>query len=163
MGRYLWRRKSAPVSKRSDQGLGRKSWKLLLWTALAGLIFGLIGFGEIAEDYLRTARNSLHWSKASGDIVLIDIDDDSIREVGQFPWSRGKYTRLVDELTRAHAKRIFIDMMMDGAGDAREDAGFAAALSRSNRVVLPAITRFGARDGQRIERVPLAAFAERAQ
>ena len=38
-----------------------KPWKLLLWTALAGLIFGLIGFGEIAEDWLRVARNSLHW------------------------------------------------------------------------------------------------------
>ena len=54
-------------------------WALLLWTTLAGLLFGLVGFGEIAEDYLRSARNSLHKHPASGDIVLIDVDDASLR------------------------------------------------------------------------------------
>ena len=33
---------------------------LLLWVAIAGLIFGLIGFGELPEDVLRASRNSLH-------------------------------------------------------------------------------------------------------
>ena len=37
-----------------------------------GSIFGLIGFGELAEDYLRVARNSFHEHKASGDIVVVD-------------------------------------------------------------------------------------------
>jgi hypothetical protein len=41
----------------------------------AGLLFGLIGFGEIAEDALRAGRDRLHWHKASGDIVLVKIDD----------------------------------------------------------------------------------------
>ncbi len=43
-------RKQAHVSTRSKQGLEKKPWKLLLWTAVAGLVFGLIGFGDIAED-----------------------------------------------------------------------------------------------------------------
>ena len=98
---------------RSDQGLERKSWKLLLWTALAGLIFGLIGFGQLPEDYLRMMRNGLHWHKASGDIVFVDIDDESLRDVGRYPWPRSKYTRIVNNLTAAGSKRIFIDIMMD--------------------------------------------------
>ncbi len=51
----------------------------MLWIALAGLIFGVLGLGEIGEDVLRAGRNSLHWHKASGDIVLVKIDDESLR------------------------------------------------------------------------------------
>mgnify|MGYP006192041259 CR=1 FL=1 len=57
--------------------------KLLLWTAIIGLIFGLIGFGELPEDLLRTSRNSLHQHKASGDIVFVSIDDRSMSEIGR--------------------------------------------------------------------------------
>ena len=62
--------------------------RLLLWVAIAGLIFGLIGFGELPEDMLRVGRNSLHPHKASGEIVLVTIDDRSLREVGRWPWPR---------------------------------------------------------------------------
>ena len=55
-------------------------------------IFGLIGFGEIAEDWLRVARNSFHKHHASGDIVVVKIDDQSLREVGNWPWPR-RYRR----------------------------------------------------------------------
>ena len=63
-------------------------WKLLLWTAVAGLIFGLIGFGEIAEDWLRVARNNFHKHNASGDVVILAIDDKSLHEIGNWPWPR---------------------------------------------------------------------------
>ena len=33
--------------------MSNRRWKLLLWTAVAGAVFGLIGFGELAEDVLR--------------------------------------------------------------------------------------------------------------
>ena len=61
----------------------RSPRKLLLWTAIIGLIFGLIGFGELPEDLLRASRNSLHTNKASGDIVFVRIDDNALREVGR--------------------------------------------------------------------------------
>ena len=54
-------------------------WKLLSWTAALGLMFGLVGFGEIAEDWLRVARNNFHPGKASGEIVLVTIDDKSLQ------------------------------------------------------------------------------------
>jgi EAL domain-containing protein (putative c-di-GMP-specific phosphodiesterase class I)/CHASE2 domain-containing sensor protein len=154
---------SAPVSKRRKQSPKLTSWKLLLWTAVAGLIFGLIGFGEIAENYLRASRNSLHRHPTSGDIVLVDIDDNSLRQLGRLPWSRGKHAHLIDLLTQAGAKRIFVDVMMDGRSDPREDALFAQALERSGRVILPAVSRFGPGSGFRIDRLPLPAFSQRAQ
>jgi len=151
------------VSKQGKQDRDRKPWRLLVLTALAGLLFGLIGFGQVAEDYLRMARNSLHWHKASGDIVLVDIDDNSLHELGRLPWSRSKHSQIIDILTRAGANRIFVDVMMDGPSDPKEDAAFAQALARSGRVVLPAVTRFGPGSGLHVERTPLATFSRWAQ
>ena len=76
--------------RRTQKG-ERSRWKLLIWTAVASLIFGLIGFGEIAEDFLRAMRNALHVHKASGDIVLVAIDDRSLRESASGP-GRGAIT-----------------------------------------------------------------------
>jgi EAL domain-containing protein (putative c-di-GMP-specific phosphodiesterase class I)/CHASE2 domain-containing sensor protein len=150
------------VSKRRQLGSKLPSWKLLLWTAVAGLVFGLIGFGEIAEDLLRASRNSLHRHPASGDIVLVDVNDSSLRQIGHWPWPRSKHAQLIDILSRTGAKRIFVDAMMDGRSNDRDDALFAQALSNSGHVVLPAITRFGPGSGWRIDRLPYPAFSQRA-
>ena len=75
---------TAPVSKRREQGLEKKPWTLLLWTAVAGLIFGLIGFGEVAEDWLRVARNSFHQHKASFSMILKTLTISSTLRVFNF-------------------------------------------------------------------------------
>lgn len=136
-------RKRAQVSKGGSQGLEKKPWKLLLWTAFAGLVFGLIGFGEIAEDWLRVGRNSFHQHKASGDIVIVKFDDSALRQYGNWPWSRRMQAQLVDKLTSAGAQRIFYDINFSYPSDAADDAAFADALKRSNRVTLAARFRAG--------------------
>ncbi len=73
--------------RRSQKGEAPR-WKLLLWTAVAALIFGLIGAGELPEDMLRGQPQQSPLHKASGDIVLVAIDDQSLREVGRWPWPR---------------------------------------------------------------------------
>jgi EAL domain-containing protein (putative c-di-GMP-specific phosphodiesterase class I)/CHASE2 domain-containing sensor protein len=142
------------VSKREKTVAEQPPWKLLLWTAIAGLVFGLIGFGEVAEDWLRVARNSFHRHAASGDIVLVDIDDRSLAEVGRWPWPRSYYAGLSDRLTKAGANRIFFDLMFEGATNPRDDRSFSAALARSKPAVLAVRVRTGARSGGGV--VPVA-------
>ena len=76
---------------------------------------------RVAEDWLRAGRNSLHWHKASGDIVLVKIDDASLREVGRWPWPRRYHAQLIDRLTEAGAKRIFFDIDFSDATDPADD------------------------------------------
>jgi EAL domain-containing protein (putative c-di-GMP-specific phosphodiesterase class I)/CHASE2 domain-containing sensor protein len=135
------------VSKGVEGQVDRRPWKLLLWTVAAGLLFGLIGFGEIAEDALRAGRDRLHWHKASGDIVLVKIDDQSLREVGRWPWPRRRYAEVTDSLTKAGAKRIFFDLTFDGPTTKADDQLFANAIDRSGRVILAARTRTGKGEG----------------
>ena len=140
-----------------------KPWKLLLWTALAGVIFGLIGFGEIAEDLLRATRNSLHRHSASGDIVLVKIDERSLREIGRWPWPRRDFAHLTDTLTSAGAKRIFFDLTFNDPTDARDDMLFADSLKRSNRVYLAVRTRSGPEGGLQLDAATLPQFARYAR
>lgn len=121
--------------------------RLLLWTALAGLIFGLIGFGQILEDTLRSARNSLHWHQASGETVLVRIDDDSLRQIGRWPWPRRNHAQLTDALTAAGAQRILFDFDFIGQSDPNNDRRLSESFKRSGRVVLPVRTRAGPGDG----------------
>jgi len=115
-----------------------RPWRTLLWIAIAGLVFGLLGLGEILEDVLRTGRNSLHPHKASGDIVVVKIDNESLRQVGRWPWPRSYHARLTDELARAGARRIFFDVQFYGATNPTEDGRLAESLARYDRVVLAA-------------------------
>jgi CHASE2 domain-containing sensor protein len=96
-------------SKRSREKTvsGASPFMLLLWTAIAGLIFGITGFGAPLEDALRVARNALHSQPASGEIVLVAVDDRSLLELGNWPWPRRQHARMVDRLTEAGARRIF--------------------------------------------------------
>jgi EAL domain-containing protein (putative c-di-GMP-specific phosphodiesterase class I)/CHASE2 domain-containing sensor protein len=124
---------------RSDQKRAEpKPWRTLLWIAIAGLIFGVLGIGSLGEELLRSARNGLHMHKANADVVLIKIDDDSLREVGRWPWPRRYHAQLIDELTRAGAKRIFFDVLFHEKSDPTDDRILAESLRRSGRVILAA-------------------------
>ncbi len=119
-------------------------WKLLLWTAVAGLVFGLIGFGEVAEDWLRVARNSFHRHSASGQTVILAIDDKSLHEIGNWPWRRSVDGQLIDKISAAGANRVFFDVNFSFPSSPADDRAFAQALGRSNRVTLFTRSRSGA-------------------
>lgn len=73
------------------------------------MAFALLGLGEIGEDVLRTTR-SLHPHKASGDIVLVKIDNSSVRQIRRWPWPRRQHAQVINQLMKAGAKRIFFDV-----------------------------------------------------
>lgn len=150
------------VQSHADERVDARPWRLLLWVAIAGLIFGLVGFGEIAEDGLRTVRNSFHRHKASGDIVFIKIDDKSLRQIGRWPWPRRYHADLTDALTDAGAKRIFFDVAFFGSSSLGDDRRFASAIRRSDRVVLAAQNLSGPQAGSAHEILPLPMLAEHA-
>src|SRR3954452_8890382 len=157
-------RKGAHVSKNQKTISEPTPWKLLLWTAIAGLVFGLIGFGEIAEDYLRVWRNSLHPHRASGDVVLVLIDDQSLRQVGNWPWRRQQDALLVDRLNVSGAKRIFLDINLSFPSTHEDDTALADALQRAGRVTLFSRSRVGQQErAKHIDGRPLPIFTRYAK
>jgi EAL domain-containing protein (putative c-di-GMP-specific phosphodiesterase class I)/CHASE2 domain-containing sensor protein len=157
------------VTKRANQGLKHKPWKLLLWTALAGLVFGLLQLGEPLEDMLRTGRNSLHQHKASGDIVLVLVDDKSLHQIGNWPWPRRQDAALIDRLAANGAKRIFTDINFSFATNPVDDEALAKSIQRSDRVYLFTRSKSGSNhammklEGRALDGRPLPIFTRHAK
>ena len=115
----------------------RKIWPLrsVFWTAVLVLVVTLVA--APADDMLRAARNHFHRHSASGDVVLVAIDNEALRAIGRWPWPRRYHAQLIDRLTAAGAKRIGSDVTYETRSDPVDDQMLADAIKRSGKVVLP--------------------------
>ena len=151
-----------PFRRNREQGTKRRS-KMLIWALALGFLYGLGGGIEYFEDGLRVARNRLNQRDASGDIVLVAIDEKAVREIGRWPWPRGRYAALIDAIGAAKPKQQAHDIMFPDASVPAEDAKLARAIERNPNVTIAYLLRAGAREGE-IENVrPLPMFGKHAK
>ena len=151
------------MAKRSAKSVEQKPWKLLLWTALAALFLNFLGLTQVIDNFIRVSSNRFHMHHASGDIVLIPIDDSALRAVGSWPWPRRYQAQLVDKLTAAGAKQIFFDFTYESPSNPTDDGLLAAAIERSKRVTLAERGQSGTnRELQQVP-APLEMFSRHAR
>ena len=141
----------------------RQRLKLMLWPLLLALLFGFAGFGEPLEDVLRIARNKVHQHSVSGDIVLVEIDEKSLRAIDNWPWPRATQAKMVNMIDAMGPKSIALDIVYTGPSNPADDRTFADALNRSGKVTLAAQTRLGEQQGKQERGLPIAAFAKYAK
>jgi adenylate cyclase len=79
--------------------------------------------------------------RPSASLVLVDIDDATVRRFGKWPLSRAVHARVLDVLTDCGVAAVGYDIVFHGPAQgergAAEDAGLEAAIARSGRVVFP--------------------------
>src|SRR5690349_953800 len=132
-GRQLGR-KLARVFKREGQTKEMPTVRLLVWTAIVVVFLTLAGITEPFDDQLRMLRNSVHPHRASGDVVLISIDDKALHQIGRWPWPRRYHGQIIDRLTAAGAKQIYSDVTFETRSNTTDDTLLAQAIERSGRV-----------------------------
>nr|WP_294849445.1 EAL domain-containing protein [uncultured Sphingomonas sp.] len=121
--------------------------KLLAWAIGLGLLFGAIQFGEIAEIWLRVSRNAVNVRPASGDIVIVKIDAKSQSELGNWPWNRSIYAKLVTQIDAYKPKVQVHDLLFASASNARDDNALTNALARAPNSYIAVQTMSGAQNG----------------
>ncbi|MBO9608969.1 MAG: CHASE2 domain-containing protein, partial [Paenibacillaceae bacterium] len=83
-------------------------------------------------------RNSMS-QEYHQDIVVVGIDDKSLKENGAWPWDRSKYIPLIENLENAGAKVIAFDVMFNEAGaNAESDKKLAETLGKYKNIIFPA-------------------------
>ena len=111
----------------------------LLGLVLAALVLALTQIS--AGDELRALQEragDLAWRLASDEtderrLVVVDIDERSLREVGPWPWPRAVQAELIERLAAAGAGLQVFDIVLP---DAREgDERLAAAIARHRPVL----------------------------
>ena len=87
---------------------------------------------RIADTYFRTAPPPLQTSP----VVIVLIDDESLREYGRWPWSRARVAELVRNLDRAGTRVIGLDILFSEPQSAAIDRELADALRENRRTVI---------------------------
>lgn len=112
-------------------------WRLLPGGLTALLFAGLLKLGalqpleQIAYQSLFRLRGETRWDDR---LVLVKIDDASIKKLGRFPWSRQRYVQLLDRLNQANPSIVAFDILFSESTP--EDKAFSDAIARSQQVVL---------------------------
>ena len=69
-------------------------------------------FDNIIRDYMFQVRGEI---KQSDNVVIVDIDEKSLKEVGQWPWGRDKVSNILYNLTNAKVGIIGFDIVFSEA------------------------------------------------
>ena len=110
--------------------------------AALGAVVALLYLGgglKSVERYLLDARAGLGSRGATGKVVVVAIDPQSLRWLEVWPWPRRYYADVIDALLAAGAKRIVLDIDLSSSSQPAEDQRLAEALAAAGptRVALP--------------------------
>ncbi|WP_379553607.1 CHASE2 domain-containing protein [Qipengyuania sp. DGS5-3] len=76
-------------------------------------------------------------SQPSPDIVVVEIDDRSLQEVGNWPWNRVRHAELIDQLQSYDPASIIVDVLFIEPTSPEADAELARAIAEAGNVILP--------------------------
>lgn len=134
-----------------DIGLERIAPAFLRWhrhaivagAALVGLALLAGGGGQGLDRQLKIVRGDIRSHPASGQVVVVEIDEKSVSAIDKWPWPRGVHAAVVDQLHRAGARSIAFDVDFSSASTPEEDRKLAEALTRANgSVSLPTLRQY---------------------
>lgn len=121
----------------------RRNGQLLSWllvaivSSLAFALFALMPPKRV-DDVLYDVLARSNGRAADPSILIVDIDDRSLAELGAWPWSRDVHGQMIDRLSDAGAKTIVYDVLFSQASpDPLPDRALGQAIARSGKVYLP--------------------------
>ncbi|WP_417621849.1 EAL domain-containing protein [Parasphingorhabdus sp.] len=109
-------------------------------------------FGNVRADILE--------KPASGQIVIVEIDAQSLHALNHWPWPREYYARALQKLNAAGAAQIAFDIDFSGYSTDDQDQILVQAIAESDaRVILPTLRqRASVFDEQFVESLPIEAL-----
>ncbi|WP_159978918.1 MULTISPECIES: CHASE2 domain-containing protein [unclassified Novosphingobium] len=110
-------------------------WLIAIVTSLlvAGMTMDrtMMRIDNLIYDHLLQASFWASPSPSSKPILLVEIDDDSIRRLGRWPWSRATHAALIDRLSAARPKAIAYDVLFTEPGDPDDDRALGESAAGS--------------------------------
>ena len=138
--------------------------RVAMLLALVAVAVSASGMLVRVDHLLFDVGQRLNWRPAATDEVLIvAIDEDSLDQLGHWPWPRDRHARLLRLLCAARPAAIGIDIAFsEPAGDRHTDRELAEALAACGNVVLPLVVEVTRNGGQLLETPPILPLAAAA-
>jgi signal transduction histidine kinase len=119
----------------------RRNWKTTV--GLAIVLFCTVALltlvPVVREGQIRLSDTLFRFAPAPvarSRVVLVTIDEQSLQQYGRWPWSRTLLAQLVDNLTRAGASAIGLDILLSEPQSPEADHALQTALHTQKRSVI---------------------------
>ncbi len=131
---------------------------------LAGVLVSFTGILFRVDNLLYDLGQRLASKPPPSDVIIVAIDEDSLSQLGRWPWSRRLHASLIDRLSTEGARLIALDLVFaePDTADQPADAELARAMASSRRVVLPVMLEQSRLNGQLLEVLPLPQLTNHA-
>ena len=98
------------------------------------------------------------------DVVIVAIDQDSLSQLGRWPWSRQVHADLLQRLKHENSAAIGFDVIFAEPEQANPEAdkALAQAIAESKNIVLPVLLETIRANGQIVETLPLPELMQHA-
>lgn len=119
----------------------QRSYLLLVATIISFCLFGLAYyFGWFSTLEAQLTDRFFTAEAASAEIVIIDIDETSLAELGQWPWPRAFHATLLEQLSEAKVVGFDVIFSEPSALGAEDDQRLVEAIQNfPGQVVLPQV------------------------
>jgi len=116
------------------------------------------------DNLLYDAQSSFWTRSVSDDIIIINIDDESLEQIGRWPWPRSIHAELINRLDQESPRAIGLDIIFNepDSNNPVSDVLLARAMRKSGKVVLPVFMAQESSNGTPIEALPLPEFTYNA-
>ncbi|HHJ36455.1 MAG TPA: CHASE2 domain-containing protein, partial [Gammaproteobacteria bacterium] len=116
------------------------------------------------DNLLYDAQLSFWTRDVPDDIIIIDIDDESLEQLGRWPWPRSVHAQLINQLDDESPRVIGLDVIFNEPDNNNplSDVLLARAMRRSGKVVLPVFMARESSNSYPIEALPLPEFTGNA-
>ena len=120
---------------------------LVIFAAVTGTYLG--GFLTSFDHALSDMAFKLLKREASQQLVVVEIDSRSLKELDSWPWPRRYHAEIIDRLMAAGARDVALDIDFSSRSNPTDDTALSSAIGRSNgHVILPVFKQFYAPQGQ---------------
>ena len=141
----------------------------LEWLAVALLASSMVAALSYWESFLRF--DNLIYDQLSAidrpapqpDILIIEIDEDSLDAFGKWPWPRQRHVELFEQLAAGNPQATGFDILLSEPGELEDDAALAKAMAGISNLFLPMHFVFPGSNGAEYDvKLPATPFADAA-
>ncbi|WOF45272.1 EAL domain-containing protein [Sphingopyxis indica] len=117
------------------------SWRTLLLSLLLSIAVGFSGAGELPDRMIAMAMGRLGDRAVTGDIVVVGIDDRTLRAMPGGRFSRKDHAQVIEAIDKAGVRRLMVDFYYPRQDEHSGTAALASAVHQmSDRIVLAVAT-----------------------
>ena len=114
----------------------RRAPHLVVFIIVAAVYLG--GGLDFLEHRLMDLRFSMSQRDATGDLVLVDVDTASLRELGVWPWPRTYHAAVLERVLAGGAHRVAFEVEFSSRSTPEADRALEQALAKgAGKVILP--------------------------